>query len=424
MSVVKSLNLETRPEQEGFRIHHQDSEINRLLDEIVMRFSSLIADVEDGQVDSEVLKGEISKLVDEQKGIFDLDSIKRVLFNTIYGYGELQVYIDDASISDIDAASYDFFTVKRKGIVEQIPFRFESEKAFERYCKLLIIRNGGVINEIDNHCRVSDLKNHLRINVCISPRNTSGTSLTIRKHPKDAYGLQTLLDLEMLDDESLRVIGEVVKKRGNLLISGKGGAGKTTLLRAIIEASEVEERMLICESDVEIAPKRKNCISQSIKKMVLGGRSVTLNDLIKDGLTMSLDTYCIGELTGGEAWEFLKAGNTDHRILGTIHANSASESVLRMMTLVETETRLSEAIVKQMIYESVHYIVYLASFKVMEIVELRREGGKELLRTCYRRKEVNAHDDGNRSDTEFRVDWHADSQHQSRDVHETRRRVG
>ena len=40
---------------------------------------------------------------------------------------------------------------------------------------------------------------------------------------------------------------------------------------------------------------------------------MTLKDLVLDGLTMSLDTYCVGEITGDEAWEFIKAAFSGHR---------------------------------------------------------------------------------------------------------------
>ncbi len=40
---------------------------------------------------------------------------------------------------------------------------------------------------------------------------------------------------------------------------------------------------------------------------------VTLRDLVKDGLTMSLDTYCIGEIVGVDAGEFLQGAVTGHR---------------------------------------------------------------------------------------------------------------
>ena len=64
---------------------------------------------------------------------------------------------------------------------------FGSEKIFDTYCKLVAIRNGGILNENDSHCRVTDERYRLRINVSIRPRNISGPAISIRKHRKNSY---------------------------------------------------------------------------------------------------------------------------------------------------------------------------------------------------------------------------------------------
>ena len=90
---------------------------------------------------------------------------------------------------------------------------------------------------------------------------------------------------------------------------------------------------MVVEADAEIYPDKPYCIQQRIKKENEGGRSVTLRDLIKDGLTMSLDTYCIGEIVGDEAWEFVKASFTGHRGIATIHSESAEDTFSRLLIL-------------------------------------------------------------------------------------------
>lgn len=62
------------------------------------------------------------------------------------------------------------------------PSFFWRRRKFLNFSKLVVIRNGGIINEKDCHARVSDSKFKLRINVTIGPRNVSGPSMTIRKH--------------------------------------------------------------------------------------------------------------------------------------------------------------------------------------------------------------------------------------------------
>lgn len=369
MGLIQSLNVP----YDGKIIcefHTNSTIVSKLLDQIIIDFSGLIADIEDKKVDKSVLDKEIEKSISSHKGIYEPDEVKRLIFDTIYGYGALQPLISDSKISDIDIPRYDYILVKREGIIEKSHLKFESESEFERFCKLLIIRHGGMINEVDSHCRVSDKINHLRINVCIPPRNINGTSLNIRKHTTRSMCYSELKSLGFIDDQALIILSELSHSKANLLICGKGAAGKTTLLRTLIDSGDEYERVLICETDVELYPQKQNVIVQSIKKNEFGGKTMTLSDLIREGLTMSLDTYCIGEIVGGEAWDYIKAGYTDHRVMATIHASNARDALDRLLMLIENETRIKQAQLMQMISRSVGYIIYVQAFKISEIIKV------------------------------------------------------
>ena len=392
MGLIQSLNVP----YDGKIIcefHTNSTIVSKLLDQIIIDFSGLIADIEDKKVDKSVLDKEIEKRISSQKGIYEPDEVKRLIFDTIYGYGALQPLIIDSKISDIDIPRYDYILIKREGIIEKSQLKFESESEFERYCKLLIIRHGGMINEVDSHCRVSDKVNHLRINVCIPPRNVNGTSLNIRKHATRSLCYSELKHLGFIDDQALNVLSELSHSKANLLICGKGAAGKTTLLRTLIDSGDEYERVLICETDVELYPQKQNVIVQSIKKNEFGGKTMTLSDLIREGLTMSLDTYCIGEIVSGEAWDFIKAGYNDHRVMATIHASNARDALDRLLMLIENETRIKQAQLMQMISRSVGYIIYVQSFKLSEIIKVShydRDLSEYVTQCVYSRTEVKA----------------------------------
>lgn len=355
------------------RVHQtQDQLIQDLMDKIIMTYATLIADIEEKKIESSFLKKEISKHVDKQKGLYRSEDVKRIIFETIYGYGRLEPYVKSSCYSDIDAPRFDYVLGRKKGKIERLPISFSSEEEFEKFCRLLIIRHGGILNAVDTHCRVSDQKNHLRINVSIPPRNATGTSLSIRKHAPKAYSYDELSALRFLDERSKVIIESLNFEQKSILICGKGGSGKTTLLRTLIDSGQLCERVLICESDNEIYPQKKNTIVQHIQKQRSGLSSVTLDCLIKEGLTMSLDSYCIGEITGKEAWPFIKAGHTDHRIMGTIHSSSARDAVQRLLMLIENETQLPAKTLKEMIGQSVQIIVYVKDFSVSEIIKINR----------------------------------------------------
>ena len=156
-----------------------------------------------------------------------------------------------------------------------------------------------------------------------------------------------------------------------MVFGGHGGSGKTTLLRALINAKPEMERLLICESDSEIFPDKPFCIVQRIKRSNEGGRIYTLADLVKDGLTMRVETYVIGESVSCEAWEGLKAAHSGHGFLTTTHAMSAKECLERLVLLSRSgENTESEETVSEVAGKAVDLVVYLRKFKVVEVLEV------------------------------------------------------
>ncbi|MFO7636805.1 MAG: ATPase, T2SS/T4P/T4SS family [Clostridia bacterium] len=332
------------------------------------------------------LKNEIIRRLDKNSYFANIsrEGLLENIYSYMFGYGELQKFVADEDVSDIDGTRFDQFTVMRNGVREIMDIHMGDEKSFETYCKLVAIRNGGILNENDSHCRVSDLSNRLRINVSIPPRNISGPALSIRKHRNKSYSYGQLMELGMLDSPVKDMLMEYARLRKTLLICGKGGAGKTTLLRTFLNSLDEMERVLVVESDAEVYPEKKFCIEQRVKKDNEGGSLVTLDMLLKDGLTMSLDTYCIGEIVSVEAYDFIKAACSGHRMVGTIHASNAAECILRMISLaagariMEKENTLVE-----MFCNGVDAVVFLEAFRVIEMIEVTGydPGGK---RPVYR----------------------------------------
>lgn len=333
----------------------------------------LVADVANGLVDRSVLETSIIKDIDKNKyhyGIFREELIKKV-FDFMFGYGELQQYIEDEEITDIDGTKYNEFVIKRNGVRKKVNINFGNEKIFDTYCKLIAIRNGGILNENDSHCRVTDEKWRLRINVSIKPRNISGPAISIRKHRLRSLNLDDLVKLGMINVQLKEFIQKLAHSDATVLFCGKGAAGKTTLMRAFVNVLPEMERVLIVEADAEIYPDKPYCIQQRVKKENEGGRPVTLRELVKDGLTMSLDTYCIGEIVGDEAWEFVKASFTGHRGIATIHSESAEDTFSRLLILSKgANVQESEKTIKEMMAKSIDIIFYLQSFKVVDVLEV------------------------------------------------------
>lgn len=372
-------NLLVRESNHVLREENMFDLTTKITYKLVQQYPRLIADVEAGIVSDHVLKSEIIQLVDGLNLFYEREELIRNIMNYMFGYGILQSLIEDDEISDIDMPRYNFCMIKRNGVKEVVDCSFVNEEDFERFCKLIIIRNGGVINENDAHARVSDAYYRLRINVTIPPRSVTGPSLCMRKHRQNPYDLEALETVGMMDTVIKSKLEELMTSNSRFVICGKGASGKTTLLRALLEKTEQTDRILVCEKDMELHLEGINFIVQRIKKSGYGSEHA-LKNLIADGLTMSLDGYCIGEIIGEEAWDFVKAGHTDHRVFGTIHANSAHDVIQRLLMLIEPVTSLSEQRLERLIYESLDYIIHMENFRVVAISHLCIEGGCQCLR--------------------------------------------
>ena len=341
---------------------------------------ALVADVAAGRSSRQSLISLIQRTAAEESnrmspGVSDLQA--KVL-DFLFGYGQLQPYIDDDQMSDIDGTGPDEFSIKIGGKRSKLQVSFPDSQTYETFCRLAIIRNGGIINENDSHCRVTDERHRLRINVAVPPRSVKHASISIRKHRKNGYSLQDLRTMGMLDDRLVILLKDMACSASSVLFSGKGAAGKTTLLRAFVQEMPEMERVLIAESDSEIYPDKPHCLVQRIRKPNEGGRPVSLRDLIADGLTMSLDTYIIGEIVGGEAMEFMRAAFSGHRCLATTHANCARDALERLLTLARPSAQgESEQLMRRMLASGIDYLVHLQSFKVTDVLRVSSDQKKE-----------------------------------------------
>lgn len=369
MSLVKS--HQHRLERNNIYEAHLSVEvIKEIVTFIINKHALLIVDIETKNANPDLLEQEIIRYLDKHKQFqMNRASVINQVMNYMFGYGILQDFINDEDVTDIDICRYNFIIIKRHGIKEITPLRFNDELEFTNFCKLIIIRNGGVINEHDCHARVADKKSRLRINVSIAPRNIMGSSMTIRKHRLIGYSLSDLMSLKMFDQDMEVFLSKIMKLSSRILIVGKGASGKTTLMRALLKEIPLTHRFLVCESDSELYPENPNFIVQKVRKSE--DKKEQLSTLIKDGLTMSLDGYCIGELVGNEVYEFIKAGYTDHRIIGSLHAIGIEETLPRIISMMDKDLAYD---LNDFIRKSIDLVIYMKKFKIMTIAQVQDLG--------------------------------------------------
>ncbi len=127
---------------------------------------------------------------------------------------------------------------------------------------------------------------------------------------------------------------------GLILVCGPTGSGKTTTLHSVMKELNTEDRKIwTAEDPVEIVQSRL-CQVQINSKI-----GMTFATVLRSFLRADPDVIMIGEMRDHETAQIaLEASMTGHLVLSTLHTNSASETVARLLDLGIDPYNLSDAL--------------------------------------------------------------------------------
>ncbi|NCC70824.1 CpaF family protein, partial [bacterium] len=175
-----------------------------------------------------------------------------------------------------------------------------------------------------------------RVNATIPPASLDGSTITIRKFREDPYTITDLVKMKTVNLEVAGFLWCVVDgfgaKPSNILISGGTGSGKTTTLNVLANFIPESDRVLTIEDTAELQLPIKHVVRFEGRPPGLEGKGeLSLEILTKNTLRMRPDRIIVGEIRHKEASTLFTAMNTGHDgCMGTIHANSAKETLVRI----------------------------------------------------------------------------------------------
>lgn len=262
--------------------------------------------------------------------------------------------------------------------------------------------NGGEDVDLPWNIRVNrDTVLRFRVNMTtIFTEGQKGFSITIRTITNRAPLLETLnLPQDILDNMG--------PKQGLIIISGATGSGKSTLLASILDSRMRDEnahlKILTYEAPIEYVyddvPKPTTSISQTeigthLENFALG---------VRNALRRKPSIILMGEMRDKETiGEGVTASQTGHLVYGTLHTNSVSDVVRRMVNVFDVEEKNARAadiigslkmVIAQMLVPNTkgertairEYLIFS-----QEIKDVLLEGGLENL-TYNTRKMVEQH---------------------------------
>ncbi len=130
------------------------------------------------------------------------------------------------------------------------------------------------------------------------------------------------------------VLKDIIKRpNGLILVTGPTGSGKSTSLAAILDVINNTEsgHIMTIEDPVEFIHPHKMCL---VNQREVGSDTANFGQALRRVLRQDPDFILVGELRDVETIEMaLTMAETGHLVFGTLHTNSAVQSIYRMVNV-------------------------------------------------------------------------------------------
>jgi twitching motility protein PilT len=130
------------------------------------------------------------------------------------------------------------------------------------------------------------------------------------------------------------VLGTLSERpRGLVLVTGPTGSGKSTTLAAMLDKINTErhDHILTIEDPIEYIHPHKNCL---VNQREVHSDTSSFSNALRAALREDPDIVLIGEMRDLETVEAaLKIAETGHLTFGTLHTNSAAQTINRIIDI-------------------------------------------------------------------------------------------
>lgn len=228
-------------------------------------------------------------------------------------------------ISDVHIITGEKIVFRKQGKLESKDYNIPNEEKFMDWIRRFLSEDeeDKFFNEKELDKAYENKYGRYRINLYFTDGLPAMAIRVLNKNIKD-FSL----------DEYPKILKEMLKqKNGIVLVTGATGSGKSTTLATMIqEINKTESKSIITiEDPIEYKFKNEKSI---IRQREIGKDTLSFSSGLKYALRQDPDIIMVGELRDLESIETaLTLAETGHLILATLHTNSASSTINRIVNV-------------------------------------------------------------------------------------------
>jgi twitching motility protein PilT len=222
--------------------------------------------------------------------------------------------------------------------------RLHNELQAVDYVELTPELNRKLLYELMTPEQVSHFEKTKEVDFSYEIRGVTRLRCNIFEQRNGIGGVFRLIPTEVLTLEQLNLPDQIKKfcdlPRGLIVVTGATGSGKSTTLAAMINHLNETEAMhiLTIEDPIEfVHPMKKSLINQR----EVGSTTLSFSNALRAALREDPDIILVGEMRDLETIKLaLTAAETGHLVFGTLHTNSAAQTVDRIIDVFPADEQM------------------------------------------------------------------------------------
>jgi twitching motility protein PilT len=215
-----------------------------------------------------------------------------------------------------------------------------------------------IIYDVMNDRQRKGFEEHLEVDFSFEIASLSRFRVNVFHHLRGAGAVFRTIPSTILSMEDLNlppIFQEMASfPKGLVLVTGPTGSGKSTTLASMIDYinSTRYEHILTVEDPVEFVHQSKKCL---VNQREVHRDTHSFNAALRSALREDPDVILVGELRDLETIRLaMTAAETGHLVFGTLHTNSATKTINRIIDVFPAEEK---SMVRSMLSESLQAVI-------------------------------------------------------------------